>query len=294
MKEELPGTAALRDLDGALSAEDSGCPHSRETELKVHLKLAEEEANLLSRRIVELEVENRAVCGPRWTTWSDHGGGQVGPRGPPGLLRAGRWRKGESLAELRSTPAVRGGGSEAAAAFLRRTGGSEQAAAERVGQVPPEHGSWTWTPPEDSCSVPAQPSQEELAAAKLQIGELSGKVKKLQYENRAPLQPPACVTWPPASTRGPCWRRTAEAGDSAQCVPASLAGAPGPTPLLCRARRPRPCRLREQAVLVSKATTAQGRRQRLLCRPAPSSDNECATSGRLRPCTTARAPGTPS
>ncbi|CAL8367184.1 unnamed protein product [Lota lota] len=35
--------------------------HSRETEVKAHLKLVEEEATLLSRRIVELEVENRGL-----------------------------------------------------------------------------------------------------------------------------------------------------------------------------------------------------------------------------------------
>lgn len=35
--------------------------HTRESEVKVHLKLVEEEATLLSRRIVELEVENRGL-----------------------------------------------------------------------------------------------------------------------------------------------------------------------------------------------------------------------------------------
>lgn len=35
--------------------------HTREAEVRVHLQLVEEEANLLSRRIVELEVENRGL-----------------------------------------------------------------------------------------------------------------------------------------------------------------------------------------------------------------------------------------
>lgn len=63
MKEELLKYRSLYgDLDSALSAEElADAPHSRETELKVHLKLVEEEANLLSRRIVELEVENRGL-----------------------------------------------------------------------------------------------------------------------------------------------------------------------------------------------------------------------------------------
>lgn len=45
--------------DDPLQVADS--PHTREAEIRVHLKLVEEEANLLSRRIVELEVENRGL-----------------------------------------------------------------------------------------------------------------------------------------------------------------------------------------------------------------------------------------
>lgn len=63
MREEL---AKFRSLyghaDTPLSEEATdNTPHSREAEVKVHLKLVEEEANLLSRRIVELEVENRGL-----------------------------------------------------------------------------------------------------------------------------------------------------------------------------------------------------------------------------------------
>ena len=36
-------------------------PHTREAEVRVHLKLVEEEANLLSRRIVELEVRLNTI-----------------------------------------------------------------------------------------------------------------------------------------------------------------------------------------------------------------------------------------
>ncbi|XP_062315003.1 protein SOGA1-like [Osmerus eperlanus] len=39
----------------------SNSPYTREAEVKVHLRLVEEEATLLSRRIVELEVENRGM-----------------------------------------------------------------------------------------------------------------------------------------------------------------------------------------------------------------------------------------
>ena len=39
----------------------SNSPYAREADVKVHLRLVEEEATLLSRRIVELEVENRGM-----------------------------------------------------------------------------------------------------------------------------------------------------------------------------------------------------------------------------------------
>lgn len=50
------------DLDPNQSPEGrQSYTHTREAEVKVHLKLVEEEATLLSRRIVELEVENRGL-----------------------------------------------------------------------------------------------------------------------------------------------------------------------------------------------------------------------------------------
>ncbi|XP_076597397.1 uncharacterized protein LOC143327105 [Chaetodon auriga] len=63
MREELAKYhSAYGDVDVTQSPE--GKQHSaraREAEVKVHLKLVEEEATLLSRRIVELEVENRGL-----------------------------------------------------------------------------------------------------------------------------------------------------------------------------------------------------------------------------------------
>lgn len=63
MREELSEfRSAYGDIDCAQLAE--GKPNhgrSREAEVKVHLKLVEEEATLLSRRIVELEMENRGL-----------------------------------------------------------------------------------------------------------------------------------------------------------------------------------------------------------------------------------------
>ncbi|KAE8292910.1 Protein SOGA1 SOGA family member 1 [Larimichthys crocea] len=61
MREEL---AKYRSAYGDITQSPEGkqnSAHAREAEVKVHLKLVEEEAMLLSRRIVELEVENRGL-----------------------------------------------------------------------------------------------------------------------------------------------------------------------------------------------------------------------------------------
>lgn len=50
------------DVDSPLpTGEAGGPPSTREAELKLRLKLVEEEANILGRKIVELEVENRGI-----------------------------------------------------------------------------------------------------------------------------------------------------------------------------------------------------------------------------------------
>lgn len=63
MREELAKYhSAYGDIDVTQSSEGKhNSAHAREAEVKVHLKLVEEEATLLSRRIVELEVENRGL-----------------------------------------------------------------------------------------------------------------------------------------------------------------------------------------------------------------------------------------
>ena len=56
--------SAYGDVDAAAHSSEGGTaksPHTREAEVKVHLRLGEEEATLLSRRIVELEVENHGL-----------------------------------------------------------------------------------------------------------------------------------------------------------------------------------------------------------------------------------------
>lgn len=63
MREELAKYhSAYGDVDATQSPEGKqNSARAREAEVKVHLKLVEEEATLLSRRIVELEVENRGL-----------------------------------------------------------------------------------------------------------------------------------------------------------------------------------------------------------------------------------------
>lgn len=63
MREELAKYRLLYgDVDeNQAAAGTTNSAHTREAEVKVHLRLVEEEATLLSRRIVELEVENRGL-----------------------------------------------------------------------------------------------------------------------------------------------------------------------------------------------------------------------------------------
>ncbi|XP_051702071.2 microtubule cross-linking factor 2 [Oryctolagus cuniculus] len=248
MKEELLKYRSLYgDLDAALSAEElADAPHSRETELKVHLKLVEEEANLLSRRIVELEVENRGLRA-EMDDMKDHSGGGGGCAGPEARLAfsaLGAGECGESLAELRRHLQF----VEEEAELLRRSSAEledqNKLLLGELAKYRSEH-ELDVTLSEDSCSVLSEPSQEELAAAKLQIGELSGKVKKLQYENRVLLSNlQRCDLASCQSTR-PMLETDAEAGDSAQCVPAP----PGQAHKEAEALPG----LREQAALLSKA-----------------------------------------
>lgn len=255
MKEELLKYRSLYgDLDSALSAEElADAPHSRETELKVHLKLVEEEANLLSRRIVELEVENRGLRA-EMDDMKDHGGGGGGPEARLAFSTLGGSECGESLAELRRHLQF----VEEEAELLRRSSAEledqNKLLLSELAKYRSEH-ELDVTLSEDSCSVLSEPSQEELAAAKLQIGELSGKVKKLQYENRVLLSNLQRCDLASCQSMRPMLETDAEAGDSAQCVPAALGEAHGPhATRLCRVREAEVLPgLREQAALVSKA-----------------------------------------
>ncbi|NXG51680.1 SOGA1 protein, partial [Psilopogon haemacephalus] len=217
MKEELLKYRSLYgDLDGSLSVEElADSPHSREAELKVHLKLVEEEANILSRRIVELEVENRGL---RAEMDDMRGQGDRELPGQEGRLLAGCGDAGDTVAELRRHLQF----VEEEAELLRRSllemEDQNKLLLSELTKYKSDH-ELDVTLSEDSCSVVSEPSQEELATAKVQISELSGKVKKLQYENRVLLSNLQRCDLASCQTTRPMLETDAEAGDSAQCIP---------------------------------------------------------------------------
>ncbi|XP_062407125.1 microtubule cross-linking factor 1 [Sardina pilchardus] len=178
-----------------------GGPHStREAELRLRLRLVEEEANILGRKLVELEVESRglraenedlrAQCERDWAErgpalGGGGGGGGGGPASPyesVGELRrhlqfveeeAELLRRSiaemedhnrqltTELSRFKFGPGDGDGGEGQEGPAGERPAGADVAAAGGVATL-----------------------QEELKAARLQINELSGKVLKLQYENR--------------------------------------------------------------------------------------------------------------
>lgn len=235
MKEELAKYRSLYgDVNASLTVEEvADSPHTREAEVRVHLKLVEEEANLLSRRIVELEVENRGLRAEMDDMKIQETPGGLAVTGGTGQLLLSA--SAENVMELqRHLQFV-----EEEADLLRRSLIEMEEQNKLLmnelnrykSEIPPdieiESPPSTILPPtiipgamapEDA--VLNEPSQEELLAARLQIGELSGKVKKLQYENRVLLSNlQRCDL---ASTQGagrPAMETDAEAGDSAECVP---------------------------------------------------------------------------
>ncbi|KAM9296604.1 microtubule cross-linking factor 2 [Gastrophryne carolinensis] len=217
MKDELTKyRSTYGDLDSSLSIEElANTSHSREAELKSHLKLVEEEANLLSRRIVELEVENRGLRA-EMDEMKVHA-----DREHPGQDSRFSFLSGESadsFVELRRHLQF----VEEEADLLRRSmmelEEQNKLLMNELNKYKSDH-DLDITLSEDSCSVISEPSQEELTSAKMQISELSGKVKKLQYENRVLLSNLQRYDLASCQTTKPFMETDAEAGDSAQCVP---------------------------------------------------------------------------
>ncbi|CAB1446863.1 unnamed protein product [Pleuronectes platessa] len=158
------------DVDSPLpKGEAGGPPSTRESELKLRLRLVEEEANILGRKIVELEVENRGLKAELDDMRED----SMAAAGVDGSGSGGQQcrEQGEALSELRQQLQL----VEDEAELLRRN----------LADVEDENKKVDSSGGADPAKMEAV--QEELKAARLQINELSGKVMQLQYENRVLL-----------------------------------------------------------------------------------------------------------
>ncbi|XP_035862138.1 protein SOGA3 isoform X5 [Sander lucioperca] len=177
------------DVDSPLpKGEAGGPPTTRESELKLRLRLVEEEANILGRKIVELEVENRGLKAELDDMRED----SLVAAGVDSSGIGGQQcrEQGEALSELRQQLQL----VEDEAELLRRNLADVEEENKKVtnelnklkykaGSY--EAGSRHGGGGADPAKVEAL--QEELKAARLQINELSGKVMQLQYENRVLL-----------------------------------------------------------------------------------------------------------
>ncbi|KAM6935450.1 microtubule cross-linking factor 3 [Lycodopsis pacificus] len=176
------------DVDSPLpKGEAGGPPTTRESELKLRLRLVEEEANILGRKIVELEVENRGLKAELDNMRED----SLAAAGVDSSGIGGQQcrEQGEVLSELRQQLQL----VEDEAELLRRNLADVEEENKKVTnelnklkykagshEAGSRHGGGA-----DSAKLEAV--QEELKAARLQINELSGKVMQLQYENRVLL-----------------------------------------------------------------------------------------------------------
>ncbi|KAJ8268030.1 hypothetical protein COCON_G00132020 [Conger conger] len=189
------------DVDSPLAAaECGGGPHTtREAELKLRLKLVEEEANILGRKMVELEVENRGLRAENEDLRCQYEDVCLGreplctPTSPFGdALESGAELRRhlqfvEEEAELlrRSISEIEDHNKQLTSELNRFKFGvrpEDDGAPRSLGA----NGGGNGGANGGACGpgLGGLPLQEELKAARLQINDLSGKVLKLQYENR--------------------------------------------------------------------------------------------------------------
>uniref|UniRef100_UPI00358EAA22 microtubule cross-linking factor 2-like isoform X2 n=1 Tax=Myxine glutinosa TaxID=7769 RepID=UPI00358EAA22 len=168
---------------GGVFGEAGGPPSSREAELRLRLKLVEEEATSLGRKIVELEVENRGIkaeledARAQYESVAGMGHATEGTGAGTGITMS-VGSELEAQSELRRQLQF----VEEEAEMLRRTV-AELEDKNRQLAVDSSKGN-TCASGEAVQSAASFGLQEELKAARLQINELSGKVLKLQYEKR--------------------------------------------------------------------------------------------------------------
>lgn len=178
-----------------------GGPHTtREAELRLRLKLVEEEANILGRKIVELEVENRSLRAENEDIRSQYEKDCFGrepfssmpssPYGGDPLESASELRRHlqfvEEEAELlrRSISEIEDHNRQLTSELNRFKFGPGGCSSAPAGE---EAGDGGLFKPGNGGSGNGSGSgilMEELKSARMQINELSGKVMKLQYENR--------------------------------------------------------------------------------------------------------------
>ncbi|XP_062259748.1 microtubule cross-linking factor 1 isoform X2 [Platichthys flesus] len=187
------------DVDSPLPLAEcsGGGPHTtREAELRLRLKLVEEEANILGRKIVELEVENRSLRSEnediRCQYERDFFGREPfssmpsSPYGGDTLDSASELRRHlqfvEEEAELlrRSISEIEDHNRQLTTELNRFKFGPSSSS----GPVAEEGGEGILFKPGNGNGSGSGLMMEELKSARMQINELSGKVMKLQYENR--------------------------------------------------------------------------------------------------------------
>ncbi|KAF7245147.1 Microtubule cross-linking factor 1 [Varanus komodoensis] len=163
--------------------EAGGPPSTREAELKLRLKLVEEEANILGRKLVELEVENRGIKAEMEDMRCQYERVCISQDHVSSIPTSPYGDSVESAAELRRHLQF----VEEEAELLRR---SISEIEDHNKQLTNELNKFKFEPGQDSGWLDESTSkcggslQEELKTARMQINELSGKVMKLQYENR--------------------------------------------------------------------------------------------------------------
>ncbi|XP_013919752.1 PREDICTED: microtubule cross-linking factor 1 isoform X2 [Thamnophis sirtalis] len=166
--------------------EAGGPPSTREAELKLRLKLVEEEANILGRKLVELEVENRGIKAEMEDMRCQYERVCLNQERVSSIPTSPYGDPVESAAELRHHLQF----VEEEAELLRR---SISEIEDHNKQLTNELNKFKFDPGQESgwfdenASKCSGSLQEELKSARIQINELSGKVMKLQYENRVLL-----------------------------------------------------------------------------------------------------------
>uniref|UniRef100_A0A3P9K781 Microtubule crosslinking factor 1 n=1 Tax=Oryzias latipes TaxID=8090 RepID=A0A3P9K781_ORYLA len=187
------------DIDSPLPLVEcsGGGPHTtREAELRLRLKLVEEEANILGRKIVELEVENRSLRAENEDIRGQYERDFFG-REPFSSMPSSPYAGDalESANELRRHLQF----VEEEAELLRR---SISEIEDHNRQLTSELNRFKFGPSATSVHAGEEGNEgvlfkpgnggsgssplmmmEELKSARMQINELSGKVMKLQYEN---------------------------------------------------------------------------------------------------------------